>query len=51
MTTDTRAMELARPEVDGLTLRPFRPGDVPAIAALANRVLEHDGVPWRGDDA
>jgi len=51
MTTDTRAMELARPEVDGLTLRPFRPGDVPAIAALANRVLDHDGVPWRGDDA
>jgi mycothiol synthase len=51
MTTDTHVIELARPEIAGLTLRSYRPGDAPAISALFNRVLEHDGVPWRGDEA
>lgn len=49
MTTDARVIELARPEIDGLTLRTYRPGDEAALSELANRVFEHDGVPWRTD--
>ena len=49
MTTDARVIELARPEIDGLTLRTYRPGDGKAISELANRVFEADDVPWRTD--
>ena len=49
MTTDARVLELARPEIDGLTLRTYRPGDAKANSELANRVFEADGVPWRTD--
>ena len=48
MTTDARVIELARPEIDGLTCA-YRPGDGTAISELANRVFEADGVPWRTD--
>src|SRR5262245_4028704 len=51
MTTNTRMKELAQPAIDGLTLRAYQPGDAPAVPTLANRVLAHDGVPWRGDAA
>jgi mycothiol synthase len=50
MTTDARVSELAQPEIDGLTLRNYRPGDGAAMALLANRSFEADGVPWRTDD-
>ena len=49
MTTDARVLEQARPEIDGLTLRTYRPGDAKANSELANRVFEADGVPWRTD--
>ncbi len=49
MTTDARVLELARPEIDGMTLRAYRPGDGKAISELANRVFEADDVPWRTD--
>ena len=49
MTTDARAIELARPEIDGLTLRNYRLGDAEPMADLFNRVFEHDDVPWRTD--
>jgi len=49
MTTDARVIELARPEIDGLTLRNYRPGDETAMTALINGVFEADGVPWRTD--
>src|SRR5262245_44208067 len=49
MTTDARAIELARPEIEGLTLRNYRPGDALPISDLFNRVFEHDDVPWRTD--
>ena len=47
MTTDV--IDLSRPEIDGLTLRTYRPGDGAAMATLANRVFEADEVPWRTD--
>lgn len=49
MTTDARVIELARPEIHGMTLHMFRPGDGKAISELANRTFEADGVPWRTD--
>ena len=40
---------MARPEIDGLTLRTYRPGDAKANSELVNRVFEADDVPWRTD--
>jgi len=42
-------LELARPEIDGMTLRADRAGDETAISELANRVFQADDVPWRTD--
>jgi mycothiol synthase len=41
----------AAPPIEGMVLRRYRPGDEPAIADLANRSMEADGVPWRTDAA
>jgi mycothiol synthase len=51
MNAELQAMGIARPEIDGLTLRAYRPGDAEAMSALANRNFEADNVPWRTDPA
>ena len=51
MSAELQAAEVARPEIEGLTLRAYRSGDAKAMAELANRVFEADGVPWRTDPA
>jgi mycothiol synthase len=48
--TDVAAVATA-PPLDNLALRSYRPGDEPAIAAMLNRSMEADGVPWRTDAA
>jgi mycothiol synthase len=47
MRTQTSTADSVRPQIPGLTLRTYRPGDAAAMSALANRVFEADGVPWR----
>ncbi len=39
--------EALRPTIDGLVVRPYRPGDGPAVADLLNADNEADGLPWR----
>lgn len=51
MSAELQAAEIARPEITGLTLRAYRAGDAQAMAELANRVFEADGVRWRTDPA
>ena len=50
MRTDVGAVATA-PPIEGLTLRGYRRGDEAALAELINRVMTHDGVPWRTDAA
>lgn len=49
MSAELQAAEIARPEIDGLTLRPYRPGDATAMAELANRYFEAEELRWRTD--
>ena len=51
MSAELQAAETARPEIVGMTLRPYRSGDAQAMAELANRCFEADAVPWRTDPA
>lgn len=51
MKIDVGAADAARPQIEGLALRTYRPGDATALSELANRTFEADGVPWRTDPA
>jgi mycothiol synthase len=48
--TDAGAVATA-PPIDNLVLRGYQPGDTAAMVELWNRTMQHDGVPWRVDDA
>jgi GNAT superfamily N-acetyltransferase len=47
MTPATPSADAIRPAIPGLVVRPYRPGDGAAIAALQNADNEVDGIPWR----
>jgi mycothiol synthase len=51
MKTAWPAADSLRPQIDGLALRTYRPGDAEALSNLANRGAEADGLPWREDAA
>jgi mycothiol synthase len=49
MSAELQAAQIARPEIDGLTLRAYRAGDAQAMAELANRYFEAEDLRWRTD--
>jgi mycothiol synthase len=51
VTTQTRTADAVRPQIPGLALRTYRPGDANSISPLWNRTFAADGVPWRTEPA
>jgi len=47
MNLATASADAIRPAIPGLALRPYRHGDAPSLAVVANASNEADGLPWR----